>query len=521
LEIDRENKEFACWLSTALLLVLVIILLRLLHPQSICGDTAMYLLCGKLILAGESPYDQFVDLNPPLINYLNVIPALVAQFGHCPLTTAGIIVMALVTIASVVATALVLRQACGVLKLPFAQLGAPVILALAVFGAFLGIDFGQREHLIALLFFPFFFMRWFTWRLTQAPASSSSSSSSSKDHQGQWLLKAIIGLGFGLALSLKPYVIVFPLLLEAYWLARYRKWRALISVEMIAVLVVPVVYFLWLQFAFTGAGRQNFYQFIVPLVLQNYCALNSLSNAMVNLFWLPTLLALFVVLPLTFLLPRTFELRGSLAIVLATALSYVELQTLFWPYHAIFLHLFIATTLFILLANCGSSLWQKRTLLLVSVSLSAIVPLTWWLIVDAKINKNWQTVFNSRARAGDRVLLLHCGTMPWYEYSVDRGLLPGCRYLWAFPVRMLQYQQTFAKTESQKIEAQKALVKVVGQIGEDMDRLDPRFIFLYRPSPIDEKPVMYEFYADYGLKSRLEQYKIVFEEGGFVVFEKK
>ncbi|MBK7841233.1 MAG: hypothetical protein IPJ49_26840 [Candidatus Obscuribacter sp.] len=62
---------------------------------------------------------------------------------------------------------------------------------------------------------------------------------------------------------------------------------------------------------------------------------------------------------------------------------------------------------------------------------------------------------------------------------------------------------------------------MVSEIGEDMDRLKPRFIFLYRPAPMDEQPVMYEFYAEHGLKSRLEQYQIVFEEGGFVVFEKK
>ncbi|MBK9201409.1 MAG: hypothetical protein IPL73_02990 [Candidatus Obscuribacter sp.] len=141
--------------------------------------------------------------------------------------------------------------------------------------------------------------------------------------------------------------------------------------------------------------------------------------------------------------------------------------------------------------------------------------------MDGKINKNWQAVFNRRAKCGDRVLLLHCGTMPWYEYSVDRGLLPGCRYLWAFPVRMLQYQKAFAKTEAKKNEAEQALSKVVSEIGEDMDRLKPRFIFLYRPAPMDEQPVMYEFYAEHGLKSRLEQYQIVFEEGGFVVFEKK
>ncbi|MBK7750833.1 MAG: hypothetical protein IPI39_26720 [Candidatus Obscuribacter sp.] len=165
MEEDREKKDFTFWLLTALLFVLVIVSVRLLHPQAICGDTAMYLLCGRLILAGQSPYDQFIDLNPPLINYLNVIPALLADLLHCPLTIAGIMVMAAVTALSVAVTALVLRLACQKLGLSFALLGAPVILSLAVFSAFLGIDYGQREHLIALLFFPFFFMRWLTWRL--------------------------------------------------------------------------------------------------------------------------------------------------------------------------------------------------------------------------------------------------------------------------------------------------------------------------------------------------------------------
>ncbi|MBK9201408.1 MAG: hypothetical protein IPL73_02985 [Candidatus Obscuribacter sp.] len=273
-------------------------------------------------MAGQSPYDQFIDLNPPLINYLNVIPALLADLLHCPLTIAGIMVMAAVTALSVAVTALVLRLACQKLGLSFALLGAPVILSLAVFSAFLGIDYGQREHLIALLFFPFFFMRWLTWRLAASQSQSQSQSSSAGQH---WLLKAFIGTAFGLALSLKPYVIIFPLLLELYWLVRYRTWRALLSIEMLTVCVVPLIYLAWSQFLFAGPGRENFYHFIVPLVLQNYCALNSLSVAMVNLFWLPTLLVLLIVLPATFLAPGWAE--GPMALVLATSLSYVELQT--------------------------------------------------------------------------------------------------------------------------------------------------------------------------------------------------
>ena len=51
-----------------------------LNPMRIKSDCALYLEMGRQLLEGKLPYVDFGEVNPPLIIYLNAIPAFFAKY---------------------------------------------------------------------------------------------------------------------------------------------------------------------------------------------------------------------------------------------------------------------------------------------------------------------------------------------------------------------------------------------------------------------------------------------------------
>ena len=64
----------------SLLALLVLLPLALLNASHLSPDCAIYLDCAQRILAGQLPYVDFWDPNPPLIMYLSVPPVLLAKY---------------------------------------------------------------------------------------------------------------------------------------------------------------------------------------------------------------------------------------------------------------------------------------------------------------------------------------------------------------------------------------------------------------------------------------------------------
>lgn len=498
------------WLVSALIINLGIFISRLFISQGLCGDTAMYLTTGRLILSGASPYVDFFDLNPPLIMYLNVLPAFLSAATGLALAKCGVISICTLSLLSTFVLFYVLDSGCRALQIAPERLLAPVLLAFSAFPGLLGIDFGQREHIIVLLLVPYLWLRFFASQNVHfSPA-----------------VRLSIGLAFGLALSLKPFVFIFPLLLELYFQFQKKdplkhRLAFLLSPENLAALVFPMTYAFYMRFLLGEPARGNFYDFILPLVLKDYCSLNSLGKPLVVFFWLPFLLLFIVLLVLLLLFacqksdPRQKQIALFLSLLMGTGLAYVELQTLFWPYHGTPLMTFMLT------AFCFLMPGQRVAFKLLPLLCVLTVSNGWWLSVQSHINRHWQAVFESTARPGDRVLLLHSGNMPFYEYAVEKDLRPGSRYLWCFPIGMLEYEKMRARGPQETRQAEEKILRVVCEISEDMERLKPRFIFLFLLTPITEERRMYEYYSEHGLKDQLAKYKLVFEEGNFAIFERK
>src|SRR5262249_44547895 len=128
-------------------------------PPDIHHDCAMYLQSGQMLLDGAVPYVDVVEINPPLIMYLNVLPALAAWLtGWPPIPAFFACVLALVgwSVWQVYAEVQLLIGRAAAMIVAISWLGFNLV----VWG---GGVFGQREQLFLLFYVPFLLARSRRW----------------------------------------------------------------------------------------------------------------------------------------------------------------------------------------------------------------------------------------------------------------------------------------------------------------------------------------------------------------------
>ena len=87
-----------------------------IEPLALHHDPALYMECGIRLLGGQLPYDDFFDLNPPLIMYLNVPVAWVAELATVnplPVFTVAVTLVSAVTAWLMVGTPARLETRCS------------------------------------------------------------------------------------------------------------------------------------------------------------------------------------------------------------------------------------------------------------------------------------------------------------------------------------------------------------------------------------------------------------------------
>ena len=152
----------------------------------------------------------FLTVISPLIFYVNVIPAFISEHLRMPPPLAFAICVWLLLVSSCVLCQVLMlrRRHHKELAIYF-----PLTLTLPLFSCCLCGDFGQREHLFLILYFPFFLARWLRW----------SGNSLSNWEAG------LAGVLAGIGLCFKPYFFIPAVLCELYWLSEKRKFRAFAS----------------------------------------------------------------------------------------------------------------------------------------------------------------------------------------------------------------------------------------------------------------------------------------------------
>jgi hypothetical protein len=174
------------------------------------GDAAWTLYVAKGIFRGQQLYRDIVDLNPPLVFWLNLPIVGLASLLHLSESSAYRITVVLVTAASLWFCA----RLIGSVREHGGWPGAPGLLLLFLFVSVtmtIGY-FGQREHLLLVLSLPYLCVLWY-----RAEGWSVSA------HRA-----ALAGLLAAFGIALKPYFILFWFATAAYgWLATRGRpvWR--------------------------------------------------------------------------------------------------------------------------------------------------------------------------------------------------------------------------------------------------------------------------------------------------------
>lgn len=218
-------------------------------PRATGPDQAALLDSGRRILAGELPFRDILDINSPIVFYLNALPAaFAAATGTNPIPWFTALIALLSGWSALLADRALLAMSPDArwverLALMLAPLGpATVHLTMA--------EPGQREHMFLLMYFPFLIYRVAAAQGTQVGSVA-----------GRFMLGVVAAIG----VAAKPYFLVPVVCAEAALFLTARRRRLLLSAEVVGALSAATAYATGLLLLPADA-RRNLFDQILPVV---------------------------------------------------------------------------------------------------------------------------------------------------------------------------------------------------------------------------------------------------------------
>lgn len=294
---------WAAWLPAALFLMAVL-------APPLNHDVAAVLNFAERWLAGERLYSDLIDVNPPLVFVLNLLPAAIAAWT--PLDGVQALLLCLLALAAGtwrLTVALRRGLAEGPVERAVLDAAVPLLLLIA------GYDFGQREQMMGLAALPYAALA--ARRIEGRPVPRGLM-------LGTVLLAAPL-------FALKPHFLAAPALIEALVLAR-RGWGP--------ALRDPVPWLMagcWLLYlASVPLLFPDYLGHVVPLVWDYYVTLGVYDHwdVLISNQLGPALVALLAVLPLA-LRPAAGPFAQALAMGAAGAFLSAWVQHKGWSYHVV------------------------------------------------------------------------------------------------------------------------------------------------------------------------------------------
>lgn len=225
----------------------------LLYPLRINHDVAIYLEIGDFLLDGKVPYVDYIEVNLPLIHYINVIPVIISRIL---LTNPIKVFLPLIFILTILCIASIHHS---LRTLPPRENVATwaITFGIAIFSliAFTLNDFGQREHIFVLLFFPYFFIRWNRCEGVDVKARAA----------------ILIGISAGIGVLLKPHFVIILAATELYWFLTKRDLKIMLSPELISLVFIGGLYLLHFIVIPTSMRTALFGEHL-PSILSGYSA---------------------------------------------------------------------------------------------------------------------------------------------------------------------------------------------------------------------------------------------------------
>lgn len=252
MDTPTRNSMFILGVLLLLLVFVRLLVFPLLFPLQISPDQSMFVAIGELLLQGKRLYVDVFDVNPPLAFYVHMLPAVVSRLFAIPAPQAfGFSIIACWLYSVGFSLWLLWRQA----KDKEAFLFVPLVVSFSCLTLWLSQmdEFGQREHIFLLLFFPFFIVRWLRWNGNATSPKAAIVAGS----------LAAVGLFF------KQYYLGAAVVLELLWFMEKPRWRNLVAPETIACAVLGALYACCIL-AMPRDMKDGYFSFMVPIFAAGY-----------------------------------------------------------------------------------------------------------------------------------------------------------------------------------------------------------------------------------------------------------
>ena len=507
----------------------------LLHPLRIGWDPALHLQCAQLIVAGGLPYVDMFDVNPPLIWYLDMLPAFLSWACNIPVTLAFNLFMCLLLLlsASLCAYIVVTKLSCESQNL-LVNLG--LIFGLLYFNFFLTFDFGQREQIFVLLYFPFLFLRFARYQGANISRPEAT----------------LIGILASIGICLKHYFLFNAVCVELFLLLaapRKDRWRSILVAENFAALGFALLYLAHFLFL-PQAVKDNYFGFLVPAFAAGY---QFWDTSLVSSLGAPDKRGVFFLLSTGALFALAFSRRYPLlgccaAFAFSGVVPYL-LQFKGWAYQDI--PAFAGAVITI----CGGS----AALLAVAISffsrskddifrqssrfsiscLILLVLITGASIINAReeydkvksepnfplstigysgdspysdIDSPFATIILAQAKPQDRVIFIGNAVAPGFPPTTQLRVKPGSRHLHCCILSVLQYIKDVRDVTPENNRLLSFKDRIVKEYAEDIAKNKPVLIF------IQNGPAA-EYLAPYNFDQYLKDYKKIEDVAGYTAYK--
>jgi hypothetical protein len=440
------------------------------------GDSAWLLHAAGRVAGGARLYTDVVEVNPPLIVWLNVIVVAVARLLRASeITTYRVFVWGLVGLALWFSDRMLasLREPDDSRYRRGLLLGAALIL-LALPGPY----FGQREHLTLAMVLP--------WILATAARARGRPPEDAD--------AVTAGLLAGLGVALKPHYLLLPLGLALYGWLRSRDRRPRLPPEHAALAALLGVYAVA-----TLAFAPAYVEAVVRLgsIYWEY-GRRSLGAVLSGTLVPLTVLGSLLLWPAVRRLTRYPELADALGIATAALFAAVVLQHKGFGYHY---YPAVGTGLLLLLTGLlgGAARPFSPAMRTVCAGLALLVAVPYTaLYLDnaaARAGGSWQKrPITAGSREVAAFLLTHPAKgpvvvySPWMEDSfplvLESRVEWGSRYpfMWFLPAL---YREELASGDSLRYrsgaEMSVAERRLIRGVAKDLDRYHPVYVFVRRP----------------------------------------
>ena len=487
-------------------------------------DVAFFLTAAVSLAEGRRPGIDIVDVNPPLMMYLSLVPVMLSRWTGIALLVAGQLSM----LALVAGSALAIGRLLRLPPLAFDAGERALLTAFWLLGSlatYVAQEFGQREQVFVLLYLPFLFLRLLRHEGARVGAFPA----------------ALLGVAAFLGAALKPHFLATLAAVELYQLLRSRRPRVLLAPETLAWAATALLYAVHLLVV---PGVSEYFTRWVPLLARAYTAYGGARLQIVlDLVDRPGYQLGLVLVVLSFYL--AFRLRGPLAGILGSlsvfttcaALSFAE-QAKGWTYHLIpvwFAALLLTATLLVLLGRllaASTDAVQGRQPLalaapvvwsLAAVVLAASLPFPHGRRDDPgpAASPFYQALLRY-TQPRDPVLFLSPATTPAFPAITLADRRPGSRYYDTFPLPLFYHDATGYRSWQQTPPEERRFYR---ELVEDVAFLRPRLVFVStRRGPqgcpdffsVDEYLERRGFYQE-----ALSPYAEIEPVGGFRLFRRR